>query len=404
MSLPPSAAGANGQFAVKAALFCFSTALTTAVQLSAPLSQNSAGQYEYSTQSAVLFVELSKLVIAILMLAFEGVSRSMRAAPESDDVPPLFASEPLKLIGYYFVPSFLWFVNNNLTFIALQGISPATNTAIGQSKVVFTVLLLALLLGRRFNLEQLGALALLTAVLVAMSIEEALGQQAPGAGALDNATLANSTLAGRGDTHRGSHGALHGYSISTVTAVSIALLISFIGSLAGVYNEKLLKQLSSSIHFQNLVAYTWGAGFNLVLVFLVPSSRALVLAHGFFEGYNRWTLFYIVICATMGVSVSFIYKYLDNIARICSMAAALGLLLVVQMLTGLTDRVSVLAGCMVGVIALSLFIYYDGSQRQQREEQAEKAVQQATGGTPGGAKESTPLVGKANKSQGLLSS
>jgi len=40
-------------------------------------------------------------------------------------------------------------------------------------------------------------------------------------------------------------------------------LVAVNGSLAGVYNEKLLKQLHSCIHFQNVIAYTWGSVFNL---------------------------------------------------------------------------------------------------------------------------------------------
>ena len=99
---------------------------------------------------------------------------------------------------------------------------------IGQAKVVFTVVLLYFLMGRHFNLQQLLSLAVLSCALIITGEEED----------------ANRVHQGRREP--GSH-----YTLNVGVAVLLTLVIAFNGSLAGVYNEKMLKELNSSLHFQN---------------------------------------------------------------------------------------------------------------------------------------------------------
>ena len=352
-------------------LFLASAGLTTVSQLFAPLSKNKNGEYEYSTQSAVFFSEITKLVLSLSALAYEHVSRKKRKSEAPEGELPVLPGDPLRQARVYFVPGFLWFANNNITFYVLQGISPSAFQVIGQAKVVFTVVLLYFLMGRRFNLQQLLSLAVLSCALIITGEEED----------------ANRVHQGRREP--GSH-----YTLNVGVAVLLTLVIAFNGSLAGVYNEKMLKELNSSLHFQNALAYAWGCMFNFCWMFLVERSREIILVKGLTSGYNGWTVAYVITSASMGLSVSLIFKYQDNIARIMAQATSIALTLLLSVPV-LGQRVTVSETCSVGLIAISLLSYYDGAERQKLDDQARLGT--GISFMPAAAKESTPLVAGSGK-------
>jgi hypothetical protein len=65
------------------------------------------------------------------------------------------------------------------------------------------------------------------------------------------------------------------------------------------------------MHYQNVIAYTYGVLFNLGFVFIDSSSRAMVRSGGLLVGFNTCSWLYVVVTAMMGLSTSFIYKYAD---------------------------------------------------------------------------------------------
>jgi len=334
------------------ALFVVSAGLTTAGQIFAPLSKNDSGQYEYSTQAAVFFAELLKLTLASSMLLYEYFARRSHPGPPPEGQPPLLAPDPLNQIVKYFVPAALWFANNNITFYVLKGISPSTNQSIGQSKTIFTVILLYVFLGRRFNLQQICALAILAGALVIMTTE-------------DSASASPSS-----------------YTLNAFVAVLLSLLIAFNGSLAGVYNEKLLKELQSCIHYQNMIAYTYGVCFNLAFVYIDGNSRDIVTSGGLLGGFNQWSWLYVLSTGTMGISVSFMYKYQDNISRLLAIAFSIALTLFLSV-PALGESVNTTEGASVAIIGLALFAYYDGAEKQkvldkQRADSAKLAPKEGT--------------------------
>ena len=60
---------------------------------------------------------------------------------------------------------------------------------------------------------------------------------------------------------------------------------------------------------QNVIAYTWGSALNFAFVYTDGSSREIVQRDGFLAHYNKYTWWYVVVQAFMGLSVSFIFKY-----------------------------------------------------------------------------------------------
>jgi len=374
-------------------LFVTSTLLTTATQMFATLSRDDEGGYRYSKPSAVFLAELLKLIISTCMLAYEGIRRSISTQPPPTGQPRLIAADPLRQFALYLIPTGFHFANNNITFYVVQGISPATNLAVGQSKVLFTVTLLYVLLGRRFNAQQLIALATLVCALVIMAYEDDATHASP---VPEVHVPAEGAVAPRPHAlYASSSWALEQfqfiftpppYKISPFVAILLSTLIAFNGSLAGVYNEKLLKELDSSIHFQNMVAYVWGSLWNCSYMFIDGTSRD-ILQGGLLTGYNSSTLAYVIFAATMGISVSFIFKYQDNISRLMVVATSIGVTLIAS-IGGLGEDVSVGQMTCVMLIALTLLAYYDGTQKQKATENAEREREQMQ--MPG--KEQTTLL------------
>jgi len=386
------------QYSTHISLFVTSTLLTTATQIFAPLSKDDSGEYEYSKPSAVFLAELLKLFLALSMLTYEAFARSYSTEPPPANQPRLIAADPLKTFGLYLIPTALWFANNNIVFYVVQGISPATNQAVGQSKVLFTVLLLYMLLGRRFNFQQLLALGTLVCALVIMAFEDDATHAAPAPTPapvgtpgttmpmpMHNGSAPASLYDEAAPGHALSRRELRShYTINPAVAILLSILISFNGSLAGVYNEKLLKELDSCIHFQNAVAYVLGCGWNAAYMFIDSTSRD-ILKGGLLTGYNGYTWAYVISAATMGLSVSFMFKYQDNISRLLAIATSIGVTLFIS-IPALGIDVSIGQGTGVVLIALTLLAYYDGSEKQKATEKAQRERE---------AKEGTGLLSKS---------
>jgi len=280
----------------------------------------------------------------------------------------------------------------------VQGIMPATNQAVGQTKIIFTVALLYLILGRRFNMQQLLALLLLGCVLVLLASEE---HQAHSSYEPPKKTPIESSAHPATADVAANFVAAMGERDSKMTvpvglAILLSVVIAFNGSLAGVYNEKLLKELRSCIHFQNCVAHVWGSWWNIAYMFIDRHSRQIILTYGFFSGYNVYTWLYILSSAIMGLSVSFIFKYLDNVVRILCVAASIActLLLSVPLLGQHLTVISVTA---IFIIILTLLVYCDGAERQivideQRRLEREAKAPDHVPAPDAGAKEGTGLL------------
>lgn len=62
-----------------------------------------------------------------------------------------------------------------------------------------------------------------------------------------------------------------------------------------------------------MLAYSWGSLFNLAFAYIETTSRGIVTTGGLTSGFNAYTWLYSALTAVMGLSVSFMYKYQDNV-------------------------------------------------------------------------------------------
>jgi UDP-sugar transporter A1/2/3 len=272
----------------------FSTAqlpytLTAAAMMSiTPLvmtaSKNAAGGFDYSVPSSVLVSEVLKLAISAAMLLISVLRGTLGAPVLRDGAVAEFCA--------YFLPSAVFFVNNNLVFHILRAVDPTTFQLLSQMKIIFTALLFRVFLKRRLSPVQYLALVILACGTACSQLPSA--RRRPAAAA------------------------------APFTGFCLSMVSSLFSALGGIYNEKLLKgRPSASIHWQNMQMYVWGVGFN-ALTFSLKDARLLAAGGGgFLAGYTH-SAWAVVLCNAMnGLAVSAVLKYADNIARVYAHAVAM---------------------------------------------------------------------------------
>ena len=112
------------------------------------------GNFEYSTLSAVVAIEALKMTVASTLLAAQLLRRPQ-------DRATFLSDRPWKEFAAYSVPAAIYACTNNLGFLALLALHPATTTIIGQSKIIFTGVLFRQMLKRRLSSWQWLALCIL---------------------------------------------------------------------------------------------------------------------------------------------------------------------------------------------------------------------------------------------------
>mmetsp|Transcript_29185 Transcript_29185/g.85559 ORF Transcript_29185/g.85559 Transcript_29185/m.85559 type:complete len:307 (+) Transcript_29185:359-1279(+) len=248
----------------------------------------------------------------------------------------------LKGVLHYIVPAFIYFINNNLTFVILTHVDATTFQLISQLKIIFTGVLFRFLLKRHLHLVQWYAICLV-----------ACGTAASQIPACNDVTLARIS----DESH---HTPWWGFFLMVVSC--------FLSALGGIYSEKLLKgKMHDSIHWQNVQLYAWGIFFNLVGTL---SHDSALVSQGFLTGYNGWTWAAILNNALNGLAISALLKFSDNIMRVFAHASAIVCTMVANIvLFGVRPTAQVIvAFC---VIAISMAQYNTAPSPQSIPEERE---------------------------------
>ncbi|KAK4191065.1 nucleotide-sugar transporter-domain-containing protein [Podospora australis] len=144
------------------------------------------------------------------------------------------------------------------------------------------------------------------------------------------------------------------YSLGTY-----AIIVSqvFLGAVAGVYNQHLLKlKRDSSLHANNIHLYGWGVMINLAAHLVIRAVRRD--EPGFLHGYTGVAAVLVIANnVLLGLVISFVYKYADAIIKCFSGAVATGILLCVSpLLFGTSFGFLVLPGSIVVFTASWLYM------------------------------------------------
>lgn len=252
------------------------------VKLSQVEGPDGAPQTEYSKFSSVLLTELGKALFSLAALIFGGGLREVARNSGQE-----FFREALQ----YAVPELIYCINNFLVFVILEYVDMTTFQLLGQLKIVFTGLLFRIVLRRRLSDYQWLAIWQLACGATVSQIPTSEPQK--------------------------TNAPFFGVVLSVVSCC--------LSALAGIYNEKIMKDKASvSIHWQNLQLYTWGIIFCLIgdrvspviRHLLNPDAEAEARPQSLLSGYNVWAVVVVLNNMFMGLSISAILKFVDNIARV----------------------------------------------------------------------------------------
>jgi len=235
------------------------------------------------------------------------------------------------------VPAFLYLVQNNLQYVALGYLDPATYVVTYQLKILSTAVMSVLLLQRELTLQKWVALTLLV---------------------LGVSTVQLSSL------HTSADADAKGYSHRTIGLVAVLTTCALSG-LAGVYTEKILKTSSVSLWARNVQLAVFSI-FIGVVGLAVTDDLEKVRSQGFFQGYNGWVFASVVNNSFGGLLIAAIIKYADNIIKNFATAISIVLTTAASIYAlGLTFTLTFFAG--VALVCFSTFLYgglFDGLLRK----------------------------------------
>lgn len=284
------------------------------------------GRVPYLSVTATFLIEVLKLA---LMLAAIAASRT--------PPPPRM---PLRESALYAVPSLLYAVDNNLNYVILRFLDPATLAVLWNLKILTTAVLFRLVLKRELSELRKIAIALLLLGVVTSQSDHLEKQARAAAGEATGSSSADGTGTSPRD-----------FSVG-ILLVLIGVTIS---SCASVFTEWTFKRKSDCpFMWQNVMLYVYGILFN---GFALLAEHDEITERGFFDGYNGWTAAVIAVNCVGGISMGLILKFLDNIACVYSHAVAMMLTMLFSMLF-FHFSPSLEFACGLAVVVISMYLYH----------------------------------------------
>jgi drug/metabolite transporter (DMT)-like permease len=317
--LPMAAVDSGPSWPVKAGMAGALVFINVAGGMASRFAQEDDRTYSFQSETMVLLAELIKIGICLFFLARSGEG----------------LTENVTLGGFFKfgVPGAIYFVCNNLLIYSMRVVEPGQFNLLLQTRILYTVGLMYVFLGRRFTrIQMIAAVMLFTGSIVTNSENHCDEEKQEQASA--------------------------GLVLSQVYAV--------LSASAGVYSEALLKfdgsskldAAKSSIHKQNLQLYIWGVLFNGIVMF--SKSPEVV-----FGGIGPAALSVSLTMAFTGLIVSAVLKYLDNIIKISATSMSSGVMVVLSMyIFDAPLSVHVLLGFLI--ISCNAWLYADAGMQTVR--------------------------------------
>ena len=236
----------------------------------------------YDPTTLLVFVCFAKLAIATVMyLRQDGGWSELWDAMRSNK----------GLFWKYFLPAASYVVYDNLTFINLSYADPVTYVILMQMRIAATGLMWSMTFGKHLNMNQWGAVCLLTVACLLQKFDSIIGQE--------------------GDSKQ-------------ATILSVCLIgaqIAF-GVFSSVFNEVLLKERgTATVNVQNIFMYLHSIVCNLVWLAVCPAGmckKSLAEAtqnDEIVKMADPWVVPIIVILASIGIVTSLFIKNLDSVRK-----------------------------------------------------------------------------------------
>lgn len=286
--------------------------------------------HRYLPSTAVFLHEVLKLAIC-LTIAFYEISTTV---PRSMPATSLFGALNSAIFGgdswKMAIPASLYTVANNLQYIGISNLEPATFQVTYQFKIIVTAIFSVVILRQRLTIKKWIALLLLMVGVIIVSVPHHAGPFSAGAHAVHLPRSLNvlrkralgsegPVLNKRSATYEGIEEdelamGTPGLNGSVGLLAVIGLCIS--SGLGGVYFEKVIKDSPkhTSLWIRNvqLAVYSIFPAFFIGVVFLDGET---VARDGFFAGYDSVVVATICLQTFGGIVAAFTIYYADNISK-----------------------------------------------------------------------------------------
>jgi len=280
----------------KWALFCYYIFIGTVqvmfMKASGESAKGTGKGLAYNTASAMMLIELTKIMCCLGVEWWQGdASRAEKGESRKTTTWQGFA--------VYAVPGFLYALENNLKIPATVYLHPHVFALFNNSKVIFAAVGMVILLGKKFSVLQWISMALLAMSLCIAKVQIMLPLPA--------------------NCAKSSPQDQVGFGLF-LWGIVLVLTASFLSGLAGVSNELLLKKRDSDVGLwrKNIWTYQWGVIFNtggLLGSELYGGGSGPSSQFDFFRGYDFRVWGMIFATSLLGISVSMIMKYFDNVVK-----------------------------------------------------------------------------------------
>jgi len=280
---------------------------------------------KYLTSTAVLAGELVKTVLVVSALACQHGFSGAQGVIKHD----LFGSKSQTL--RYAIPAIFYTLQNNLWYFAMSNLDSVSAAVASQTKIISTAVFSVMLLSRALNHVHWSGLGLLMMGLVIMK-------------------------AGPNDPGHSSGGHYHLGLLAMLAACTSS-------GYAGVYLERLFKQLDASV---------WTANMQLQLFCLPIAALAMISdlqglrEGGIFVGWNGVTIAVVLLNALGGFVVSLTMKYADNILKTFAVSISL---VVNCLLSSVFQSILLTPQAITGValVIAATFVYSVANSRDRRD-------------------------------------
>ena len=293
----------------------------------------------YSPFVTAATTEFIKLLVAGCLL-YRDIANSKPASTADTVIMP---KEPMFIIKYA-IPGLLYAICNVLNYVVVSMVGSTNYQLLNNMKIITTAVIYRLTLGREIKMIQWTAILLLTLAMCVAALQNCPTPHVPG---------------------------VEAPPLRMTAGVLSMIVVSCLSSLAGVYNEKLIKGSNANVWYQNVLLYMWTFSFCIGKNVVWPEESAGTTGGaggGLFQGFTVVLWMVIFMKAFYGQVVGLVFKYADNILKVyaSSMSVIVSAVLCYIFLgTPLTGS-SVVAGVLV-MIATVLYYNYDGLLKTDTE-------------------------------------
>ena len=300
--------------------YCLMLALAIGIKSWQPLaiagSKKADGSYSYNKTVMVILVEFVKLVFCAIVFGFQYFTTS----PHKRN---LLHNLSFKQSLHFLVPAILYGASNTLVYMGMSYINPALFHVFGNTRILTAGILYRIMMGKKQSDIQWLSLMLLSAGAVLASPTDDVTPK-PG----ENNFL----------------------------GLMILILMCLCSTSSSIYTEINYKKTQElSIFFQNIVLYMYGIIVNGV--WLMISDTENLADQGFFYGMDRSAMVVLTAQASMGVSLSFIFKYLDNIVYVIALTVSMFITAILSIV--LFDfEFTIPFCCALIVVTIAIYHYY----------------------------------------------